>query len=111
MDIFRWQARNSRRDRHYGDTSHHDSDSFSGEGHSINGQFAATLAGSPAAAAAANLQASIAALQAGQLSLGQVKLLFSSGITSLDRRCSLFLIGFVLDAFFIDCFYPVNLMI
>ncbi|KAI9559705.1 POU domain [Daphnia sinensis] len=64
-------ARNSRRD-HYGDISQHDSDSFSGEGQPINGQFSATLGGSPAAAAAANLQASIAALQAGQLSLGQM---------------------------------------
>ena len=73
------QARNSRRvdqrvtsgdrRRSAGDSYHHHLLGHEG-GQSINGQFAAAL-GSPAAAA--NLQASLAALQqAGQLSLGQV---------------------------------------
>lgn len=52
-------------------------DSFSEMGQPISGQFAASLGGSPAAtaaaaAAAANLQASFAAFQTGQLTLGQV---------------------------------------
>lgn len=62
------QARDSRRDRVSGDNH---GDSFHDDGQPINGQFAAAL-GSPASAAA-NLQASLAAaLQGGQLSLGQV---------------------------------------
>lgn len=72
------QARDSRRDRYSSAHQHadHDGDGgFSaGEGQPISGQFATTLSSpAAAAAAAANLQASLAALQAGQLSLGQVR--------------------------------------
>lgn len=73
------QARDSRRDRYSSDHQHVDHDGEGGyavaEGQPISGQFATTLSSpAAAAAAAANLQASLAALQAGQLSLGQVSL-------------------------------------
>lgn len=72
-----FQARNSRRDHRYvtdGQRNPIEADEgFAGRNQTIMGQFASSLGGSPAAAAAANIQASLAALQAGQLSLGQVR--------------------------------------
>ena len=65
------QARSERRDKNSSDSAN---ESFTNEtGAQINGQFSASFGGA-SIPAAANLQASIAALQAGQLSLGQVRI-------------------------------------
>ena len=67
------KARDSRRDRY---SSHSHSQQHSEHQHERSDEGvhadADSVAAYPAAAAAANLQASLAALQAGQLSLGQV---------------------------------------